>query len=312
MSTNFGYADDFQFSGDNPVTLNIDVTWLYRWCSGSFMTMFFAKTKYGAIKSCASVSLSNYTSEKAKTMNELRLLFPEKLSSSPHASKRAETAIKAHHTHKLNISKATPVNRKQCICLLVVPVVSYASISWMSNKGDLRVIENVQRKAVAWILGPNGLTYKEKLVTLDFSPPSLYHELPSIPIRAKIMNGNDIDWTIYMSKLDYGGTRNSRTRNFAARPMRFKKCESDFLFRACHLGNVFNDYSLQREPQKQTSPSLQSLFAANPRNQPLHLSIFMWLQHFSRNKETVKTRTTTEALRTSIRTDSYQTLGHLS
>ena len=39
----------------------------------------------------------------------------------------------------------------------------------MPNKGDLRVIENVQRKALAWILGPNVLTYK-KLVTLDILP----------------------------------------------------------------------------------------------------------------------------------------------
>ena len=66
---------------------------------------------------------------------------------------------------------------------------------------------------------------------------------PRNPITAKIMNGNiDIDWTKYMSRLDYGGTRLSQTRNIAAKPMGLKKCKSDFWFRACQLANVFNDY----------------------------------------------------------------------
>ena len=67
-----------------------------------------------------------------------------------------------------------------------------------------------------------------KLVTLGFLPLSLYHELHVILLLVKIMNGNiDIDWTRSMSKLDYGATRNSQTRNFVARPMGLKKCESD-------------------------------------------------------------------------------------
>ena len=39
----------------------------------------------------------------------------------------------------------------------------------MPNKG-VTMIENVQRKAVAWILGSNSLTDKEKLNTLDILP----------------------------------------------------------------------------------------------------------------------------------------------
>ena len=112
----------------------------------------------------------------------------------------------------------------------------------MPNEGDLRAVENMQRKVVAWILGPNGLSYK-KLVTLDLLPLSLYQELHVLLLLAKIMNGNiDIDWTKYMSRLGYRGTRNSQTRNFATRPMRLKEGESDFWFRACQLANLFNDY----------------------------------------------------------------------
>ena len=83
----------------------------------------------------------------------------------------------------------------------------------------------------------------------------MYQELHVILLLAKIMNGNiDIDWTKYMSRLDYGSTRNSQTRNFpskpklASKPMRLKKCESDFWFRACQLANLFNDYVRQDFP----------------------------------------------------------------
>ena len=117
ISANFGYGDDFKFSEDKPVTLNIDVTRSYKWFSGNFMSMNLAKIKYSAIKGCATVPPSLYTFEKAKTMNDLGVLFPESLSWSPHAKIRAETAIKVLHTPERNISKATLVNRKKCMSL---------------------------------------------------------------------------------------------------------------------------------------------------------------------------------------------------
>ena len=176
-------------------------------------------------------------------MKDVGVLFPDNLSWKPHAKNTAETAIKTLYTLKRNISKATLVNRKNPYVSYVVPVVSYASVLWMPNERELRVIENVQQKAVAWILGPNDLTCKEKLVTQAILPLSLYQELHVILLLSEIMSGNfDIDWTKYMSRLDYRGARNSRTGNFAARPMRLKKCKSGFWFRACQLANLFNDY----------------------------------------------------------------------
>ena len=87
MSTDFDYADDFKVIGDNPVTLNIDVRRIYKWCSDNFMLMNLAKSKYVAIKGCATVSLTNYTFEKAETRKELGVLCSENLTWSPHAKK---------------------------------------------------------------------------------------------------------------------------------------------------------------------------------------------------------------------------------
>ena len=87
------------------------------------------------------------------------------------------------------------------------------------------------------------------------------------------MNGNiDIDYTKYLSSLDYGGTRNSQTRNFAARSMRLKKCESNFWFRACQLAKLFNDFFkedfLFNPNHKKTSASLQSFSPCKSTTKP--------------------------------------------
>ena len=102
-------------------------------------------------------------------MKDLGVLKFKNKSRSLHAEKRAETAIKALYTFKRNISNATLVNRKNAYVCFVVPVVSHALVLGMPNKGDIRLIKNVQQKAVAWILRPNGLFHK-KLVTLDILP----------------------------------------------------------------------------------------------------------------------------------------------
>ena len=58
VSTNFGYADELKVNGENAVTMEIDVRLICEWCSGNFMSMNPAKSKYVAIKGCATVSLS--------------------------------------------------------------------------------------------------------------------------------------------------------------------------------------------------------------------------------------------------------------
>ena len=44
MSKSFGYTDDYKIVGDNPLTLNIDVRKLWRWCDENFMLMNLGKT----------------------------------------------------------------------------------------------------------------------------------------------------------------------------------------------------------------------------------------------------------------------------
>ena len=43
-SKSFGYADNYKIVGDNPLTLNIDVRILWRWCDENFMSMNLEKS----------------------------------------------------------------------------------------------------------------------------------------------------------------------------------------------------------------------------------------------------------------------------
>ena len=45
LSATFGYADDYVIVGENPLTLNIDVRRLWRWCEDNCMSMNLTTNK---------------------------------------------------------------------------------------------------------------------------------------------------------------------------------------------------------------------------------------------------------------------------
>ena len=127
----------------------------------------------------------------------------------------------------------------------VVPFLCYGSAIWKSSKGDLGIIESVQRKAISWIFMTSNshISYKDKLVKLNILPLSLYQELHVGLLFAKILAGKvDIDWRSHVSITDVGNRRAQMTQNFVCKQMCLKKCESDFWFRARRLANLYNEY----------------------------------------------------------------------
>ena len=108
--TNFAYADDLKVLVDKWFLLNINVRRFHEWCSDNLVSTDLAKTKYVAMKGCATVSLTKYSFEKADTMKDLGVPFSENQIRSPHAKKGTETSIKALYTFNRNI-KGFFVNR---------------------------------------------------------------------------------------------------------------------------------------------------------------------------------------------------------
>ena len=60
----------------------------------------------------------------------------------------------------------------------VVTVIAYASETWSTNKGELRDIEKIQKRATSWLLGI-WENYNNKLKQLELLPLSMHFELHS-------------------------------------------------------------------------------------------------------------------------------------
>ena len=71
MFKSFGYADDYKIVGDDPLTLNIDVRKLCRWCDEKFMSMNLGKSKVLCIKGTAPIALPNHEFETTECKNNI-------------------------------------------------------------------------------------------------------------------------------------------------------------------------------------------------------------------------------------------------
>ena len=202
MSARFGYAEDYKTNGDNPITLNIDVRRLWRWCEENCMSMNLTKSKVLCIKGSATVALPNYSFETTEVRKDLYILITDTLSWTQHAKKRAVKALNALFVLKRNLSKAIFATRKNAYICYVVPVLCYGSAIWKPSKSDLGIIESVQQKAISWIFmrSNSHISCKDKLVKLNILPLSLYQELHVGLLFAKILAGKtDIDWRSHVS-----------------------------------------------------------------------------------------------------------------
>ena len=71
----------------------------------------------------------------------------------------------------------------------VVPVIAYASQAWSANKGEMRDIEKIQKRAFSWILCI-WETYNNRIKKLEILPLSMHFELHDALLLLSIVQGN--------------------------------------------------------------------------------------------------------------------------
>ena len=84
--------------------------------------------------------------------------------------------------------------KNETYCGYVTPIVSYGSPIWKANKCELKIIEDVQRKATRWILSCNNINYKDRLIRLNLLPLSLYHEMHILLLHKIINDQYNFHW----------------------------------------------------------------------------------------------------------------------
>ena len=133
-SATIGYAEDYKIVGDNPLTLNIDVRRLWRWCEKNCMSMNLMKSKVLCIKGSATILLPNYSFETTEVMKHLGILITDTLSLTQHAKKRTEKALNALLVLKRNLSKANFATRKKRIYVTLCQFCATVQLSGNHQK----------------------------------------------------------------------------------------------------------------------------------------------------------------------------------
>ena len=201
MSKSFGYADDFKIISQNAVTLQIDGHRLWKWCSENQMSLNLKKCNVVAFKGTASVALGGHILDTAAVQNDLGIQVSESLSWACHVEKRTTKALKCFYMIKRSTLNTTAWQTKKAIYRsYIVPIVSYGAILFKASKTDLRIIENVQKRAVKWIFNRKDNDYKTSLQILNLLPLSFYHELHVLLTFISIVkNKIDVEWRNYVS-----------------------------------------------------------------------------------------------------------------
>ena len=103
--------------------------------------------------------------------------------------KRWSKAMNASFSIKRNTSeKASRQTKLSVYCGYIDPILTYGSQVLSYNKGDLKKLENVQRRATKWIMScGDTVSYSSRPATSGILPLSLYTELHDILLLSQII-----------------------------------------------------------------------------------------------------------------------------
>ena len=95
----------------------------------------------------------------------------------------------AHSLKKRNLSSSCDWKVKLNAYFGYVPIVVYASQTWLPSRSKLHDFEKVQHHATKWILNSNQ-SDRNCLVTLKLLPLSLYVEMHDLLLLLSIIRGD--------------------------------------------------------------------------------------------------------------------------
>ena len=113
MLSCFGYADDYKVIATNTITLQIDATRIWKWCSQNLMTLNISNCKTLNLKGNGSISMNGKTLEQTQKEKDLAIIVSNDLTWTANAERRCEKAIKVFFTIKRNIANRNKLDCKK-------------------------------------------------------------------------------------------------------------------------------------------------------------------------------------------------------
>ena len=180
------------------------------------MRLNYSKTHLLNIKGNITASIDKHKLDQVKNQRDLGLQVSENLNWNENAPLENEKVC-AFFKLKRNISQKCEQKSKLNAYLgYVVPIVTYCSQAWFPHKSQMKEIEKL-RIATKWILSKKQ-SYKQRLVTLNMLPLSLYIEMHDLLYLIALKQGkNDVE----LSNLD--SIQESSSRQHSRGELQIKK-----------------------------------------------------------------------------------------
>ena len=122
--------------------------------------------------------LNNIILERVNEFNDLGLIVTNNLSWSNHIKNKVSKAERLLGLIKRTFGYKIPAETKKLLYnSLVRSTLSYGSVIWSTDKGDLQLLERVQRRATKYILNNYELDYKSRLLETGMIPFSYFKEI---------------------------------------------------------------------------------------------------------------------------------------
>ena len=125
---------------------------------------------------------------------------------------------------------------------MILPILTYGSNCWFANVEGCRILENIQKKSLVWINGPND--YRLNLKDCNVLPISLYLQILDLLFLSKIMHGHyDINIEDYLCLREVNQTtRSSEKLTFNLSWPNKVTTKHSFFYRTEYLVNKLPNY----------------------------------------------------------------------
>ena len=149
---------------------------LEEWCRSNYMSFNVGKCSIVTFSRTEPTDLALYGKPLAHSSLEkdLGLLVSDKLKWKDHITGACSKSNRVLNLIKRNVGhRVSTKHRKDLYKSMVIPILLYGSTAWSPSKGDLRLIERVQRRATYWMLNYCDDNYCDRLKKLNLLPLSL-------------------------------------------------------------------------------------------------------------------------------------------
>jgi hypothetical protein len=237
------YADDAKLSRTissihDCRTLQTDLDTVQRWSNIWRLNFNTAKCNVlrftRVLKFDFAYQLNDTVLNSVKFFKDLGLTVTDTLSWKPHIANVVSKANKLLGLVKRTLGFRAPLKSKLLLYKsLVMSTLNYASIIWSPDKGDLILLESVQRRATKYILNDYDSDYKTRLARLDLLPISYIKEFYDLCFFYKCIHrfyDFDISHIIPLPNVRRPGTRLGQdTSRLARQPIRTETAAHLFL-----------------------------------------------------------------------------------